>query len=382
MSRRKPNPPLSDVEKSKLLHTLEDDYIDVFPNHSRSFLRKQKRKLKKMLDDLDVDTKIFLKKQKESLKDLENKNKELLEKTEVLQKEKEAIIGLDENFDTKKIKVSKTKRGSESTAVLVYSDWHIEEPVDPGEVNDLNEFNLEIAESRVEKLAQVSLKLLNGLKDEWRIKNVIIGLLGDFISGTIHEDLQEGNLLLPSDAIWRAQNMIASIIDFLVKNTNYNFKIVCSTGNHGRMTKRQRILTEQGNSLELYMYRNLRQHYATNKRVEFIIKPSYHTYVDVYDYTVRFHHGHAIRYGGGVGGIYIPVNKAIAQWNKAKSADYDIFGHFHQQVDGGNFICNGSLVGYNNFAVKIKAGFDYPKQTFFLIDSELGKTIVSPIILK
>jgi hypothetical protein len=69
--------------------------------------------------------------------------------------------------------------------------------------------------------------------------------------------------------------------------------------------------------------------------------------LQIYDVTVRFHHGHSIRYAGGVGGIYIPTNKAIAQWNKGRHADLDVFGHFHQLRDGGNFICNGSLIGYN-----------------------------------
>jgi hypothetical protein len=42
---------------------------------------------------------------------------------------------------------------------------------------------------------------------------------------------------------------------------------------------------------------------------------------------------------------------------------------------------NGSLVGYNAFALSIKAGFEPPKQAFFLIDKSVGKTVVTPIIL-
>lgn len=92
-------------------------------------------------------------------------------------------------------------------------------------------------------------------------------------------------------------------------------------------------------------------------------------------------HGHAIRYGGGVGGIYIPINKAIAQWDKSERADLTVFGHFHQQRDGGNFICNGSLIGYSSFAQSIKADFEKPKQCLFLIDSKRGKTCTWPILV-
>lgn len=376
------NPPLTDAQKVQLLSLPEYKYREEFPEHSRTFLREKKRELRETKAGLSIDSRIYISKQERSIKKLNSDYNELIKETEKLKDEREAIIGLDDKFNIRPIKIKKTSRKSESTAVLVFSDWHIEEPVDSEAVNGLNVFNLDIAKLRIDKLAQTSLKLLNGMKDGFRIKNVIIGLLGDFISGTIHDDLQEGNLLLPSDAIWNAQNHIASVINFLLDNTKFDFEIVCATGNHGRMTAKQRVMTEQGNSLELYMYRNLRQRFQDNKRIKFTINPSYHTYVDVYGYTLRFHHGHSIRYGGGVGGIYIPVNKAIAQWNKAKHADYDIFGHFHQQVDGGNFVCNGSLVGYSEYAIKIKAGFDYPKQTFMLIDSDYGKTVVSPIVLR
>ena len=87
-----------------------------------------------------------------------------------------------------------------------------------------------------------------------------------------------------------------------------------------------------------------------------------------------------IRYQGGVGGVYIPVNKAISQWSRAKHADLDVFGHFHQAKHDVRFISNGSLIGYNAFAISIKADFEPPKQAFFLIDRKRGVTIYAPIM--
>ena len=49
-------------------------------------------------------------------------------------------------------------------------------------------------------------------------------------------------------------------------------------------------------------------------------------------------------------------------------------------VDGGNFICNGSLVGYSPFATTIGVNFEKPKQAFFLVDHKRKeKTITCPI---
>jgi hypothetical protein len=183
------------------------------------------------------------------------------------------------------------------------------------------------------------------------------------------------------EALETVQDALASGISFLLKNSKYDIKIPCHSGNHARTTKTTFVGSEYGHSLEYFMYKNLEKLFKKESRVKFDIVRGYHSYQEVYDMTIRFHHGHGIRYYGGVGGIFIPAYKAVAQWNKAKHADLDCFAHFHQHKDGGSFISNGSLIGYNPFAIRIKADYEPPRQTFFLIDSKRGKTCVWPIIV-
>jgi hypothetical protein len=273
-------------------------------------------------------------------------------------------------------------RNSESVAVMVASDWHIEEVVKQNQVSGLNEFNEQICKERVRRFFQHGVKLVQKESRDTKIQTLVLALLGDFISGQIHEELAEGNRLRPVHAIIEVQKHIAGGIQYILDNTKVNLVIPCASGNHGRITSKVHISTEDGNSLERLLYHSLAQQFEGNKRVHFVISDGYHTYVKVWDnFTIRFHHGHAIRYGGGIGGITIPVNKAIAQWNKGRKADIEVFGHFHQLFDGGNFICNGSLIGYNAFALSIKASPERPQQAFFLIDRDCGKTVVAPIIL-
>ena len=75
-------------------------------------------------------------------------------------------------------------------------------------------------------------------------------------------------------------------------------------------------------------------------------------------------------YWGGVGGLTIPVLKSIAQWDKAKRADLDIFGHWHTMIYHRKFIASGCLIGYNAYALRIKADFAEPSQTFAVIDRD------------
>lgn len=274
---------------------------------------------------------------------------------------------------------------SESAAVVVWSDHHSEELVKAGAVSGKNEFNLEIYDRRFSQLVHGTLAWLNIEQQKTSIKTLVIALLGDYFTNSIHEDAAESNLLSPMDAAYNAQNHLIGGINYILEHTPEDLEllIVCHSGNHARVTKKQRIATETGNSLEHYMYYVMRDHYKGNPRVKFQIAEGYHSFVTFFgQYKIRFHHGHAIKYAGGVGGITISVNKAIAQWNKTTWADLDVFGHFHTKFDGGNFIANGSLIGYNPYAVFIKASYEKPSQTIFLVNKKfMEKTMTAPIYL-
>jgi hypothetical protein len=269
---------------------------------------------------------------------------------------------------------------SEAAVVLVASDWHVEENVDPARVSYLNEFNIDIAKSRAETFFRAGLRLTNLLAQDIKIHTVVLALLGDFISNDIHEEFPELNELQPTHAIVMAQNLLISGIEYLLENSAYNLVVPCHSGNHARTTRTTRFGAENGHSLEYLMYLHLAAYFRNNDRVQFRIAEGYHSYLDVYGKTLRFHHGHAVNYQGGVGGLFIPAFKAISQWDKARQADLDIFGHFHQSKDGGKFVCNGSLVGYNSFALSIKADYEPPKQTLLLLDKKRGRTCTWPIL--
>jgi hypothetical protein len=197
------------------------------------------------------------------------------------------------------------------------------------------------------------------------------------MAGYIHEELLEDNSLSPTQTILWLMPRIEAGLRMLAKQFK-RVVVVCSVGNHGRTTLKPRAATGYKNSYEWLMYHILAQRFeGTN--VEFQITNGYHNNLTVYDWTIRFHHGDAIRYQGGIGGLYIPARKKIHSWNNETRAHLDVFGHHHQFSDGGAFISNGSLIGYNAFAVKIGASYEPPTQSFFLIHPTRFKTLVSPI---
>lgn len=326
-----------------------------------------------------IEKETELQRQAREQKAATTKYKTLLDELSRTKQERDAALSIRHaeisSFEIKPIK----GKGGEATMVAVASDWHLEEHVDPKTVNGLNEHNLEISKARAEKFFATLVRLIEIEKQNTTVNKLILALLGDFISNDIHDEFLETALLQPMDAILRAQEYIVSGIDFILANTDVDILAVCHSGNHARTTKQVRASTEAGHSLEYMMYSNLAMHYKGNKRITFMVPPSYLSYVDVYGTTICFHHGHNVKYGGGVGGITISMNKAIAQWNRNKHADIYVCGHFHQVFDGGNFIVNGSQIGFNPFAVAIKAAYERPAQVVFGVHSKHGKYVTRSI---
>ena len=276
---------------------------------------------------------------------------------------------------------SSAKHGS-ATAVVLLSDLHVEEGVDPKKVNWLNEYNLEIADASLKEVFQRSLKLLNHERQLVNIKDMVIHVGGDEISGFIHDELVEGNSLSPLAACRWVQERLENGIRFLLENGELDsVKIVTSYGNHGRTGPKRRIATGAENSFEHNMYLAMRAS-MEHPNLSWQIGDGYLNYLDIQGYTCRFHHGDALRYHGAIGGITTTVEKAIRCWDQQVRADFSFCGHYHQHRSGPKWVMNGSLIGYNPYAIEIKAEFEEPSQTFCVIDKDRGMTVVKKIFCR
>lgn len=308
-------------------------------------------------------------------------NRELSKENRRLQDEMETLLELRRRkIDTFSIKPNPSL-SSEATAFAIASDWHVEETVKRSQTNGLNEYNLDIAKKRATQFFVNTLKMVKKERGALPIHNLVVGLLGDFITGELRYDSAESNSLDPIEAIQYATTLLASGIRFLLKESDLKLTFVCCSGNHGRITPKVNIGHETGNSLDAFMYFNLEQMFQNEKRIRFIREDGYLTYLRVYSYDIRFHHGHAVRYIDGVGGLTIPMNKAIAKWDSTKPAYVSCCGHHHTYTPSRKFIVNGSLIGYNPYALFVKAGYEPPMQAFFLIDKKRGLTVQMPLLV-
>jgi len=271
---------------------------------------------------------------------------------------------------------------SDATALVLLSDWHVEERVRKSDVNGVNEFSLDIARERAERFFLNVARLTDIAARDSRIETIYLAVLGDLFTGHLHEENLHTTALAPPMAARYAGELLTAGVRFLLDNTPYRLEGVMIPGNHGRMTKKMWMSSPVDTSLESFMYAYVAHDLNQNKRVNLKVAPGameYHRFYESFD--VRFLHGYEMKYGGGVGGITIPVRKAIAQWDKVRRASLTVFGHFHHFMDGGDFLANGSLIGYSGFGQAIKADYEEPKQAWTLIHARNGgqKALTAPV---
>ena len=214
----------------------------------------------------------------------------------------------------------------------------------------------------------------------YKIDTLVLAVIGDLITGYIHEDLRQSNFLSPTRASLFARDLLRNGIDYLLKYSGIkNIIIPCMHGNHSRTTDKPLVNQAAENSYEWLLFKVLEDHYINNDRVKFYVAESAFLYQEVFGMTIRWHHGDFLKFQGGVGGLSVPLRKAIDAWNIERFAHLTVIGHYHQMLDGNDYLCNGSLIGYNEYSRKIKARWEPPRQTFFLVDKLRGKRCVSPI---
>jgi len=260
----------------------------------------------------------------------------------------------------------------QQTAVLVLSDWHIGERVLPETVNYVNEFDFEIAKERLQRLFSKVYFHLSELKRTRNLQELVVWVGGDIIGGYIHEELMENNCLSPQEEVNNARGILVEAIEGL-RDLDIPIQVVCNWGNHGRATKEKKYATAAANNNEWLLYSTLEDLFNRLQYddVNWHVSKSYYSFIDIYGYRIRFHHGDGIKVNPS-SNMNNRVQKKVKELNKIISADFDVFGHFHSLTLGKNFLCNGSLIGPNGFSHHLGFPAEPPKQCLFTVDSQYG----------
>lgn len=300
---------------------------------------------------------------------------------EYLKNKEEARNVRELTFRDYKFKYSEREKG-ERYAIALFSDAHIEETVKPESVMGKNEYSVPIAEARIQKYFENLAACLNA--DE--VDDLIFASLGDTISAYIHDELAQCNGLSPLKAVAKAQSLIVSGLKLLCSSTDVKtVKFIGIVGNHSRTTKKIQHANGYEMSYEWLMYQNIKdQCEALGLPIEFAIPESEIAIVEAPDgRRLLFCHGFQIRTtSNSVCGIYPALNRLALKWAKVFQQDRIYLGHFHSCTSINSAAVNGSIIGYNSFA--LTNGFEYqePCQYYEVVDSNIGQLLERKIYCK
>lgn len=296
---------------------------------------------------------------------------------EALDKRK-AIVNEPSGFDPKKYK-DKSLGG---VPVLLLSDWHWGEVVDGDQINGFNEYNLEIAHKRCDRVFDTALELMLARQSGMHYEGLVVPLLGDMLSGNIHEELQRTNDVPIMVAIQDlADKLSARLID-AAQNFEWVY-VPCVVGNHGRIDRKPVAKNAPVESYEHILYQMV-QGFVTralgdNCNVQFEISPSLDMPVNIYSTKFLLTHGDQIKGGHGIGSFWPSMIKTYhkKQANYAGNGmafDYMVCGHFHHYGVADRCIVNGSLKGYDEWVASQNFAFESPIQALWVVHPHYGIT--------
>lgn len=310
-----------------------------------------------------------------------------LEKAEMQFDVVSGIIGY-EKYDSKLRRTISPdfRRKNEATAFVLLSDIHGDEDIELSSTNGWNKSNPDLTLMKLNTFREGLLKVVREERKSIAIPHLVFGILGDVISGYIHEELMENNTLSPTEGIDFLKPILIDIFKTLSEDGDFqSIKVPMVRGNHGRTTPRKRYSTGYKNSFEWQMYMDIaktfREHLVGYNNLEFLIPKSFMYEMEAYGKKITFSHGDHFQYRGGVGGVTIPMKGWSNRMQDGAPADKRYLAHWHTWTPGKETI-NGSAVGYNAFAMEKGFAPEPPLSHFELLDRNRNMfTVKLPIIL-
>ena len=128
----------------------------------------------------EVAPEVLVQKDREKLSYVKEKQinsqkiKLLIDENDKLKTELEASLQIKQAINPFEFDYTISDNQSEATAVVLASDFHLEETVRPETVNGLNKFDLKIAERRVQEFFQNTLKLVQKEQHSTKINTLVL----------------------------------------------------------------------------------------------------------------------------------------------------------------------------------------------------------------
>jgi hypothetical protein len=277
---------------------------------------------------------------------------------------------------------------AEAILHLQLSDLHLDEVVNPEEMAGTNAYDREIARLRLRRWVDKACELGDRYKHVWQ--GIYIYLGGDLVSGAIHEELAETNeSSLPQTLLYWAPELAAAIRD-VSNHFGVPVAVWGVVGNHGRLTKKKTAKKRALNSWDMLLMELVRMHLQSEKNITWELAKSSFLSVPIFDRHIFLTHGDEAGGGSGWSGIWTPLMTIHRKGSEMcrslyrRSISYSVIGHWHQSIMAhlSGICCNGSLKGYDEFAMGYRFLPQPAIQNMWVETAGHGVTLYAPLYLE
>jgi predicted phosphodiesterase len=324
-----------------------------------------------------------------------NEAKNRLRRQDLAEIERESVLDMigglvDQPRNTPSWVISPKRSGSgQSIPVAIFSDWHLGETVNPREIHHVNEFNVRIARARVHELVERVVHLSKNYMGGQKVPGIVVPLLGDFVSGELHAELEATDELSVLQSIPEA----VGLLEWALKSLADEFgRVHCPAvcGNHGRVfDKRPRAKGYVHRNADWLIYALLEQRFQNDPRVTFQFGEANEEFFEIYGVRFLAAHGDhlGVKGGDGIIGSLGPIMRGavkVGKYSRSIGREFDhlIIGHWHQPLWLPGVIVNGALKGWDEYASRfLKVPANKPEQSLFFVHQERGITTRFEIVL-
>ena len=282
----------------------------------------------------------------------------------------------------------KKKHSTAHEMMLLLSDAHFSEIVDPRVAMGIS-YNEDIAKRRIERVRDVTIRYKQLRETSYPIQKLTVAVLGDMLSGDIHEELEINNQNPLPVALVTLAYYLHDMGLSLVKEFG-DVEFIFLPGNHPRTTKKMRFKQRTTTNWE----------YVLGHFVKALAGNSYTVSVPlsivaihkVFDWRIGLHHGDSIKSNSFAGIPFYGMRQrreavqALLRHLGQPAVDFLAFGHFHQPtvLEGtdATIIINGSVKGGDEYSIGNYFGSNDPVQFLLTFHRKHGLTDYSRINLK
>lgn len=282
----------------------------------------------------------------------------------------------------------KTTRQHYGTLLTAFSDLHAGEVVMPGEIDGYNKYNLAIAELRTERFFRRTITVARNYLAGVKYDGIVLALLGDLVSGDIHDELVETNECSTLESIYLTVPWLVKGIEMLADEFG-RVHVVSAPGNHGRNSKKPRHKRRSENNADTLIAKLVARDMAAASNISFDIPTAADVGFTIYDSVFTAEHGDDMKFNGTseIGSIG-PVKRGTLRTGRqmqqlGKPFDYMILGHYHQLVPAytQGFVMNGSVKGYDEYAKRGKFAPEIAQQFLGVVTPEHGISVSAPVFV-